>query len=253
MGSIAYKLKESAHKLALEHNPQGSRNSAKAFWNRIETDIDELQSFIKELHEHNSACVQPAEEWLLDHSEFLEAEIVGIREEFARMHMDSLFTVGKDTRLRVSSICESYLENTDGLLDEEVVLAFFTSYQEVSVLSIAEAWSIPLFMKIALIRRLANIMKPVRERHDICKLVERMLSGISIVELTPERLKNALEEMNVELPLSGALIVHLVKHLREHAENSAHIGEWLICKLENSRRAWIPYFPMNTGFNLNIK
>lgn len=233
MGWNEDKLREAAHKLALEHDPHGKRTSPKAFWRRMEPDIEQLRTFVKELHEHRSACTQPAEEWLLDHSEFLEAEVLGIREEIASIHLKSLPAVGKGAQLRVSSICEAYLEHTDGFLDEETLAEFLNSYQEVSVLTVAEAWALPLFMKIELIRRLASIMQPVKERRSICELVERMLSEIPAAELTPERFKQALEEANVELPLSGAMIVHLVKHLREHAEDSAHIGEWLVCKLEN--------------------
>lgn len=233
MGLYKDTLQEHAHKLALEHDPHGKHTSAKALWNRLESDIEELRTFIKELHDHRSACVQAAEEWLLDHSEFLEAEVSGIQEEIALLRVEPLPTLDKSSQLRVSSICEAYLEQTDGLLNEESFTAYFNSYQEVSVLSIAEAWSIPLFMKMEMIRRLASLILPVKERRTICTLVERMLSGIDPAELTPERLKQALDDANVELPLSGALIVHLVKHLREYAEDSAHIGEWLICKLEN--------------------
>jgi cyclic beta-1,2-glucan synthetase len=232
MGWNEDKLDENAHKLALEHDPHGSRISPKALWKRLEADIEELRAFVRELHENRNTCDQPAEEWLLDHSEFIEAEVLGIREEVAQLHVKPLPSVGKGG-LRVASICEAYLEHTDGFLDEDSLTAYLASYQEVSVLTIAEAWCIPVFMKMELIRRLTRIMGPVKERRSICLLVDRMLAGIPASELTPERLKQALEEARVELPLSGALIVQLVKHLREHAEDSAHIGEWLVCKLEN--------------------
>lgn len=234
MSSHKEKLLEQAHKLALEHDPRGKRISAAAVWERHAAEIQELRAFVKELHEQRSACEQPAEEWLLDHSEFLEAELLGIGEDAAELKTQSLPVVSRDGRLRVSSICEAYLEQTDGLLEEETLTAFFNAYQEVSVLSISEAWSVPLFMKMEMIRRLANLAKPVKERRAICEFVERMLAGLPAAELTPERLKQALEEARVELPLSGALIVHLVKHLREHADDSAHIGEWLICKMDNA-------------------
>ncbi|TVY07452.1 GH36-type glycosyl hydrolase domain-containing protein [Paenibacillus cremeus] len=233
MSLSKHELQEHAHKLALEHDPRGKRTSSNALWSRVAIDIEALRAFLKELHEHRSAYEHPAEDWLLDHSEFLEAEFLGVQEEIMQLQVKPLPTVEKGTRLRVSSICEAYLEQTDGLLDEDNLLAYFNSYQEVSVLTVAEAWSVPLFMKLEMIRRLASLIQPVKDRRSVSELVERMLAGIPHSELTPERLKQALEEANVELPLSGAFIVHLVKHLREHAEDSAHLGEWLICKLEN--------------------
>lgn len=235
MGWNEDKLREHAHKLALEHDPHGSRISPKALWKQTEGHIEELRAFVSELHASRSSTnEQPAEEWLLDHSEFIEAEILGIRDEFAGTRIKPLPAVGKENaRLRVSAICEAYLEQTDGLLDEDTLILYFNSYQEVSVLTIAEAWSVPLFLKMELIRRLAAIMEPVKERRSIGLQVNRLLAGIDASELTPERLRTALEEAHVEMPLSGALVVQLVRHLREHAEDSAHVGEWLVCKLEN--------------------
>lgn len=233
MGWNEDKLRDHAHKLALEHDPHGSLTSSKTLWKRLEADIEELRAYVKELHETRGAGEQPAEEWLLDHSEFIEAEVLGIRDEITRINVKPLPLVGKNARLRVSSICEAYLEQTDGVLNEEMFVHFLSSYQEVSVLTIVEAWSIPVFMKIELIRRLASVMKPVKERRFIGGLVERMLSGIPPSELSPERLKTALDGAGVEQPLSGALAVSLIKHLREHAEDSAHMAEWLVCKLDS--------------------
>lgn len=233
MGWNEDKLREAAHKLALEHQPREKRISPAALWSRVEPEIAQLRSFVRELNEHRGICAQPAEEWLLDHSEFIEAEALDIREEIAHLRLKALPATGRDGQLRISSICKSYLEQTDGVLDEETFAIYLAAYQEVAVLTIAESWHIPLFMKIELIRRLTAIMEPVKERRAVCDLVERVLSGIPTAELTPERLKLALEDAHVELPLSGAMIVHLVKHLREHAEDSAHLGEWLVCKLDN--------------------
>ena len=97
----------------------------------------------------------------------------------------------------------------------------------------AEVWAMPLIMRVALIRRLAEIMDTVKERRDVCMLVEEILSDIEPSEITPEKLKQVLEEAGQEMPLSGPMIVHLVKHLRERADYTATVGEWLICKLEN--------------------
>ncbi|MUT64825.1 glucoamylase family protein [Paenibacillus sp. NEAU-GSW1] len=238
MSMLGQNLQDHAHKLALEHEPHGGRFSPKALWRQMEADVEGLRDFIKQLHEDRSSCEQPSEEWLLDHSEFLESELSGIQIELEGLRAKQLPIVmkanGKDTKVRIASICEAYLEHTDGQLEEDSFALYFNSYQEISVLTSAECWSAPLFMKMEMIRRLAGLMEPVKERRQICKKVDQMLSGIAASDLTPERLKLALDEANVDLPLSGAMIVHLVKHLREHAEDTAHIGEWLVCKLDNA-------------------
>ncbi|HZG56247.1 GH36-type glycosyl hydrolase domain-containing protein [Paenibacillus sp.] len=226
-------MRQESHKLALQHDPFMKRTSSSRVWDGIESDLDRLRDFVKTLHEDRGTCTQPAEEWLLDHAEFIEAEALSIREERSSSLVRALPYISKKGQLRVSAICSAYLEHTDGQWNEESFVSFVNSYQEVSVLKIAEAWAIPLFLKIEIIRRLAELMETVRERRAICKLVERVLAGIKPSELTAERLKTALEDAGQQMPLSGAMTVHLVQHLREHAEDMANVGEWLVCKLEN--------------------
>ncbi|WP_214630157.1 GH36-type glycosyl hydrolase domain-containing protein [Paenibacillus agaridevorans] len=227
------KMRELAHRLALEHDPSGKRISSAALWNRMEEDIRELRAYIAELNNGSTVCGQPADEWLLDHSEFLEAELGEIREALADFPAKRLPTLETGARTRAASLCESYLAYGDGVLDENIFAEFLDAYQEVAVLTAAEAWSLPLFLKMELVRKLASVVEPLQERRNVCDQVEKMLAGIPASELTPETFKAALDAERVELPLSGAMIVHLIKHLRDHAEDTAHVGEWLVCKLEN--------------------
>lgn len=226
-------MRQRSHKLALQHDPFMKRTPVNRLWKKIEADMEQLRHFVKELHESRSDSAQPAEEWLMDHAEFLEAEMLNLKEEKSSASLKTLPYISKTDEPRVSAICADYLEAADGLLDEESFVNYVRFYQEVSILTIAEAWSIPLLMKIELIRRLTSVMELIRERRAIYALVDRALSGIRPSELSPERLKTALEEAGAELPLSGTMIVHLVQYLREHAESNANVGEWLICKLEN--------------------
>ena len=50
------------------------------------------------------------------------------------------------------------------------------------------------------------------------------------------------------MPLSGPMIVHLITHLRERADYTATVGEWLICKLENGPESLIIFCLMNINF-----
>lgn len=156
-----------------------------------------------------------------------------IRRQLSGKLLRRLPCLKKAGDLRVLSICADYLEHVDGLFDEDSLVAYINSYQEVLILSIAEVWSIPLVMRIALIRRLAAVMELVRDRRDACELVERMLSGIEPAKLEPELLNQALDQASQDIPLSGPLLVHLISHLREWADDSVTVREWLFCKLEN--------------------
>ncbi|MFA4884756.1 MAG: glycosyl transferase family 36, partial [Desulfotomaculaceae bacterium] len=139
----------------------------------------------------------------------------------------------KTGKARILSICADYLEHVDGSLDEDSLVSYINSYQEVSVLTIAEAWVVPLILRIALIRRLAEVMELVRERREVCKSVEGLLAQIESSKLSPDVINEVLEEAGQDMPLSGPVIVHLVRRLREWADDSATVRDWLMCKLEN--------------------
>ncbi|MRR33044.1 glycosyl transferase family 36, partial [bacterium] len=174
-----------------------------------------------------------AEEWLLDHAEFIEEQVLAVRHQLSNDFLRDLLNLRKTGNKRILSICADYLEHVDGNLDEDSFVSYINFYQEISVLTIAETWAIPLILRIALIRRLSEGMELVRKRREVCTLVERLLARIESSKLNPEVLKAVLEEAGQDMPLSGPLIVHLVRHLREWADDSATVREWLICKLEN--------------------
>lgn len=226
-------LREEAHKTALNHDPFISRKPSLQFWRENESNIENLRSFVHDLHENRSSCAQPAEEWLLDNAEFLEEQVLVVKQQLTKKFVSFLPHLSKTGESRVFSICTDYLKHNDGNLHIDSFISYLRSYQEVSILTIAEVWSIPVIMRVALIRQLTEIMNTIKERRDVCTLVDQLLSGIETNEITPEKLKQVLDDAGQEIPLSGPMIVHLVKHLRERADYSATVGEWLICKLEN--------------------
>ena len=226
-------LRQKAHELAMTHDPYVGRWPSKYLLREFYVDVENLRKFIRSLQDGNVSCSQPAEEWLLDHAEFLEEQVLLVRHQLSNAFLGGLPDLRKTGQKRVLSICTEYLENVDGNLDEDSFVAYINFYQEVSVLTIAETWAIPLILRIALIRRLAEVMELVRQRREVCTSVERLLGRVESSKLSPEALNDALEEAGQNLPLSGPLIVHLVRHLREWADDSAALREWLICKLEN--------------------
>jgi len=94
-------------------------------------------------------------------------------------------------------------------------------------------WAVPLILRIALIQRLAALMELVRERREVCIVVDGLLARLQSAKLNPEVLKDALEEAGQDMLLSGCQIAYLVRRLREWADDSTTVREWLMCKLEN--------------------
>ena len=226
-------LRQKAHELALTHGPYVRLKSSKRLWREFYADVENLRVFIRSLQDGCANCSQPAEEWLLDHAEFIEEQVLVVHHQLSEAFLLEMPHLRKTGKTRILSICADYLEHVDGHLDEDALVSYINFYQEVSVLTIAEAWAVPLILRIALIRRLDKVMELVRERREVCTLVERLLARIEPSKLNPDVLQVALEEAGQDMPLSGPLIVHLVRHLREWADDSATVREWLICKLEN--------------------
>lgn len=230
-------LRQEAHELALKHDPFMKRRSSKQLAKSMESDMNSLKYFVRQLHEHRLTCMQPAEEWLLDNAEFIESEVLAIHKELTGQLLKQLPYVSDANAIRIYDICYHYLKQNEGQLHIETFMDYVRAYQEVAVLKLAEIWAIPLMIRIAAIRQLAEMMDTIKERRAVCQLVERVLADIPASQLSPETLKNALQEAGQEMPLSGALIAHLVQHLREHADDMANVGEWLMCKLENGEES----------------
>lgn len=226
-------IRQKAHELALTHDPYGRRRPARRLWRDFYGDVKKLRAVTNLFRDGCVSCSQPAEEWLLDHAEFIEEQVLIIRQQLAEAALRNLPHLRKTSEIRVLSFCIDYLDLTDGNLDEESLVSYIKSYQEVAVLTTAEAWLVPLFLRIALLRRLAAVMESVGERREICMSVENLLERLEAPELSSEAMQAVLDEAGQNIPLSGPWIVHLVKHLREKAEDLATVREWLMCKLEN--------------------
>lgn len=226
-------LREEAHKSALNQDPYIKRKSSRLLWGLGQSDIEDLRSFVSVLREKRSSCAQPAEEWLLDNAEFLEEQALVIKQELTKKVVNSLPHLTKTKEARVYTICKNFIKFTDGKLNMDHFISYLRAYQEISVLTMSEVWSIPMFLRVALIHHLAEVMNTLKERHETCTFVDDLLSNLEINEITPEKLNLLLEDSGQEFPLSGPMIVHLVTHLRERADYTATVGEWLVCKLEN--------------------
>ncbi|NQX58025.1 GH36-type glycosyl hydrolase domain-containing protein [Paenibacillus qinlingensis] len=228
------KICQRARELALQHTPTLKRIQPKYIWNQFEKNIESLRDFVLSLQNSPASCALPAEEWLLDNAEFIEEQAIEVKSNFSNRSFDYLPCFQKKGILRIQSLCEDYLEQVDGILDEETIVSYMNAYQEVSALRLSETCSISLILRMTLIGRLSETMALVRERREVCVEVERLLSRIEPSKLNPETINAVLEDAEQKVPLSGPWIVHLISHLREWAEDSATVREWLVCKLENS-------------------
>jgi cyclic beta-1,2-glucan synthetase len=230
-------LREHAHELALLHDLHIRRRDTSKLQKKVATDIRQLNTFIDELRSGPTACSQPAEEWILDHAEFLEEQALVVNAQLKDYDLYALPSLRESGEIRVISICDHYITHMDGSMEEPSLIAFIQYYQEISILSIAEMWAIPLVMRLVLFRNLAKAMATIQERRNICMKVEQWMTKLEPTKLSPEALKTVIEQAGQDLPLSGPLIVHLVSHLREWADDTAVIRDWLMCMLDNGQES----------------
>lgn len=230
-------LREQAHELALMHDLHTRRRDTSKLRKTVATDVKQLRSFIDELRSRPTACSQPAEEWILNHAEFLEEQALILYDQLEDHSLYALPSLRESGEIRVISICDHYITHMDGSMEEPSLIAFIQYYQEISILSIAEMWAIPLVMRLVLFRNLAKAMVTIQERRNICMMVEQWMTRFEPSKLNPEALKTVIEEAGHDIPLSGPLIVHLVSHLREWADDTAVIRDWLMCMLDNGQES----------------
>jgi cyclic beta-1,2-glucan synthetase len=224
---------QKARELALQHTATIARAQPAYIGRQFEKDIKMIREFVISLQDNHSGCAQPSEEWLLDNAEFIEEQALEVSIQLSNNLLGYLPRLRYNGKLRIQSICEDYLAQVDGIWHEESFVSYIDAYQEVSVLTLAEIRCFPLIFKVALIRRVADAMVLVRDRREVCMEVERLLSRIEPSGLSKEAIDAALEAAGQTVPLSGPWIVHLIRHLREWAGDSASVREWLVCKFEN--------------------
>lgn len=225
-------LKQKAHELALSHDAYISRTRPKPLSRIVQFDIDNLQAFVQQLRERRSVCCQAAEEWLIDHAPFIEEQALSLQEELETGFVGRLPYLKRSGETRIYSLCEQFLLCTDGHLADTSLIMFIQAYQEIAVLTLAEAWLIPLALRLALMRKLSQTCDTLRERRESCLLVERLLAESS-GPFTAEAVKHTLEHGGLSIPLSGAMIAHIVQHLRERSDEMEAVRESLLCMLEN--------------------
>lgn len=233
MIASAERLREKAHELALTHQPHYGKSPIRRLRRMAESDVQEIQRYLAELAGCREGCAEPAEEWLRDHAEFIQEQAQLAAESIREAKMDRLPRLGDGRSFRMVALCEAYLDLTDGGLEEDSFRLFLVAYQEIAVLTMAEIWMMPMALRLVLIRRLRDRMASVAERRAVCAETERLLHRLEPAGMDAGRLARALDEAEREVPLSGALIAHLIRHLREWAGDAAVVREWLSCKVEN--------------------
>jgi hypothetical protein len=117
-------LRRRARELALTHTLSGGGlRASSALIRGFDRDASELREYALRLQREGQSGTRPAEEWLLDHADFIAEQTLHIRKMIRRDETRRLPALSGSRELRVLSLCADYLEHTDGLFDADLLAA----------------------------------------------------------------------------------------------------------------------------------
>jgi len=227
-------LKAQAQAFALTNRFRTNHYLARDFWRILRSDMASLHTFAERLTHSRAECVQPAEDWLLDHIAFLETQFQDVVSQWTRATFLQLPKMQDSSMPRVFAVCEDYLEHVGNHYHADSFTTYVQSYEEVSSLQVIECWALPVAMRVAIIRRLAHAMREVRHRHDVCGSVASLLGRLGAKGLSDEETRALLERETRGKTLSSTEVVHLVRHLSEREPDIHCVWHWLSAYVENN-------------------
>lgn len=174
-------LEDRARRLAELHVLGEARLAVGDLAGRFEKNREFLDALYHELAVmHRSGEPLPAgAEWLLDNHRVVDAQLRDLHSylphhcywELPKLH---------DGVPRVYSLALELIAHADGLVDEETIVRFLRAYQSVQPLTIAEAWGMPIMLRVVLIevlRRLAaQYALSLRCRREAARILDEFRS-----------------------------------------------------------------------------
>ncbi|MFD1676147.1 GH36-type glycosyl hydrolase domain-containing protein [Alicyclobacillus fodiniaquatilis] len=230
-------LQKRAREQALTHELGSASNGGHRFWPSFRSDIDSLRLFAELLGRGRAECTQPAEDWLLDHIDFIEKQAQVVKSELPRETLNRLPRLQESGQPRIEAICNDYLEQVDGIYDVTSFETYLMAYQDVTVLKLAETWALPSAMRVMIIHRLADAMVEVRHRHEVCESVANLLGRLGAEPLSEMDVRALLEHETRNRTLTAPEIVHLVRHIQEWKPDIQVVHDWLAVHLENGEKS----------------
>ncbi|MED4226673.1 GH36-type glycosyl hydrolase domain-containing protein [Neobacillus cucumis] len=227
-------LRERAYAFALTQELTSTNRFPTRKWAAFRSDLASLHEFAKDLRNTKVECKQPAEDWLLDHINFIEIQAQVVFKELPRATLKILPKLRSTGIPRIYALCNDYLEHVDGRYDLHSFESYIMSFQEVSVLKDIECWTLPSAMRVIIIRRLSEVMREVRKRHDACHSILSLIEQIGSRNMSDTKIRSLLEQETRNEPLNPIKIVHFVQHLSEREPNIRIVHDWLSAHVENS-------------------
>ncbi len=174
----------------------------------------------------------PAGEWLLDNYYLIEEQVLLVRADLPAHYGLELprLVSGEFTDFpRIYEAILALIAHTDSRLDEDYLSRFTAGYQEVSPLTIGEAWAVPIMLRIGLVENLRRLSRAVvqSQRAELSADIwaEKL---VLTAQDNLDGLPALLGELEVATQGAGApFFVRLVQRLGELERGGETVNAWL--------------------------
>ena len=192
------------------------------------------------LEARESGAAPPAGEWLLDNYYLIEEQAQLVRNDLPAdygVRLPRLVGGAYPDFPRIYEALLALIAHTDSRVDEEALLSFVRGYQEVSPLTIGEAWAVPIMLRAGIIenlRRLSlEVVRAQRAEHEAHHWAQRLVLA---AQDSPETIGTLIGELDEATQHSSpAFFVRFTQRLGELETGGDAVNAWLDRRLRSGR------------------
>jgi len=187
-------------------------------------------------------------EWLLDNGYLIRTQIAEIRRHLPRRY-HQILPAGDSGDPYIYELARRLAANSNYTLDEANIEQCLRRYQEIAPLTIAELWSFPLLLRVALIRALTKLAVRISRAQEMREAAyfwaNRLAAGS---RWSAQVFGRMLQRMEAEpIALEPYFLVCLAEQLQDEEEALAPLQDWIeerlgkplteVVRIEHTREA----------------
>jgi cyclic beta-1,2-glucan synthetase len=167
-------------------------------------------------------------EWLLDNGYLVRTQIAEIRRHLPRNYHQVL-SAGDSGDPYIYELARELAANANYALNELNIQDCLRRYQEVAPLTIAELWSFPLLLRVALIEALARLAARISRAQELREAAyfwaNRLAAGS---RRSPQAFAGILQKMEAEpIALDPYFLIGVAEQLQDEEEALAPLQHWI--------------------------
>jgi cyclic beta-1,2-glucan synthetase len=169
-----------------------------------------------------------AAEWLLDNGYLIRTQIAEIRRHLPRKY-HQILSAGDSGEPYVYELARELAANSDYSLNELNIQDCLRRYQEVAPLTIAELWSFPLLLRVALIEALACLAERISRAQELREAAYFWANRLAAASRrSPQTFAGILQNMEAEpIARDPHFLVSLTEQLQDEEEALAPLQHWI--------------------------